>query len=68
MSNSRQSAVVLVPDDGQRYTPGAPFDVVRTDGHVALIANPRGAYEVYSCETEAGLSKDPLLRVVLRQV
>jgi hypothetical protein len=68
MSNPRQSAVVLVPDDGQGYTPGAPFNVVRTDGHVALVPNPRGDYEVYSCETESGLSKEPLLRVVLRTV
>ena len=51
MSNPRQSAVVLVPDDGQGYTPGAPFNVVRTDGHVALVPNPRGDYEVESCET-----------------
>jgi hypothetical protein len=68
MSNPRQSAVVLVPDDGQGYAPGAPFNVVRTAGHVALIPDPRGAYEVYSSEPAPGLSRDPLLRVVLRKV
>ena len=68
MSNPRQSVVILVPDDGQRYTPGAPFNVVRTEGRVTLVADPRGAYEVYSCEPAPELVKDPLLRVVLRAV
>ena len=68
MSNFRQSAVVFIPDQGQGYAPGAPMRIVRTPGHVELILDPRGDYEVYSCETESGLSKAPLLRVVLRKV
>jgi hypothetical protein len=68
MSNSRRSAVVFIPDAGQGYAPGAPIRIVRTVGHVELILDPRGDYEVYSCETASGMTKDPLLRVVLRKV
>jgi hypothetical protein len=68
MSDFKQSVVVLIPDAGQGYAPGAPMRIVRTPGHVELILDPRGDYEVYSCETESGMSKDPLLRVVLRKV
>jgi hypothetical protein len=68
MSNPRQSAVVLVPDDGQDYPPGAPFRIERTSGRVALIPDPRGDYEVYSSAAAPGLSSNPLLTVVLRKV
>jgi hypothetical protein len=68
MSNPRKSVVMLVPNDGQGYAPGAPFRIERTSGHVTLVADPRGDYEVYSCEAAPGLSRDPLLRVVLRSV
>jgi hypothetical protein len=68
MSNFKQSVVVLIPDAGQGYAPGAPIRIIRTPGHVELILDPRGDYEVYSCEIESRMTKDPLLRVVLRQV
>jgi hypothetical protein len=68
MSNPGLSAVVLVPDDGQGYPPGAPFRIVRAGGRVTLIPDPRGDYEVYSSESAPGLSADPLLKVVLRKV
>jgi hypothetical protein len=42
--------------------------MVRTPGRVDLIIDPRGDYEVYSFETEPGLTDEPLLKVVLRKV
>jgi len=68
MSNPGKSVVMLVPNDGQGYAPGAPFRIERTPGHIALIPDPRGDYEVYSREAAPGLARDPLLRVVLRSI
>jgi hypothetical protein len=68
MSNPGQSIVVLVTDDGRRFSPGAPIRIVRTPGHVALELDPRGDYEVYSWEPEVGISSEPLLKVILRKV
>lgn len=68
MNTPRKSIVMLVPDDGRGYAPGAPFRIERTPGHIALIADPRGDYEVYSSEAAPGMARDPLLRVVLRSV
>ena len=68
MSNSGRSAVVFIPDDGRRYAPGAPIRIERVPGHVSLVLDPRGDYEVYSCELEQELSNAPLLKIVLRKI
>jgi len=58
-----------VPDTGIRFTPG---DLVRLDpspGHVSLIKDPDGDYEVMGCRPATEFREDPpLLRVDLRRI
>jgi hypothetical protein len=68
MSASSRFPTHHVPDDGTSYVPGETVCVDHSSGHIQIVKDPFGDYEVMNCRpaTEYG-SRPPLLRLGLRR-
>jgi hypothetical protein len=67
MSTDSRSRVVLVRNRGQRYEPRSIVRLIEGPPSQVydLVEDPRGRYEVYSCD-DVRVDQDRLLRVELR--
>ena len=68
MSTSSRFPTYHIPDDGTHYAPGEVVRLDQSSGHIRIVKDPEGAFEVMSCRpaTEYG-SDPPLLRIGLRK-
>jgi hypothetical protein len=68
VSTSSRFPTYHIPDDGTRYAPGEVVRLDQSSGHIQIVKDPEGAFEVMSCRpaTEYG-SDPPLLRIGLRK-
>jgi hypothetical protein len=68
MSDSGESEIHYLQDEGRRHVPGTVVRRERGPGKVELIPDPRGEWEVSSCERDSSFGGPALLRVGLRRV